>query len=105
MGRRQIVDDAVLWLSMLSIAVICLIMLYFGITGIAGLPGSEAGPETQAFALSVYVLYILLPLLIVNIVLDTTIISRIFEWSMPLLYLVIMLDIVLMTVLFLMMGL
>ncbi|MCM1566356.1 MAG: hypothetical protein NC238_10485 [Dehalobacter sp.] len=105
MERRQIVDDAVLWLSMLSIAVICLIMLYFGVNGIAGLPGSEAGTTTQAFALSVYVLYILLPLLIVNIVLDTTIISRIFEWSMPLLYLVIMLDIVLMTVLFLMMGL
>lgn len=104
MERRQVIDDAVLWLSMLSVAAICLLMLYYGITGIVGLKDSGASPMKQAFAMSVYILFIMLPMLIVNLMLDTTFVSKLSEWSMPLIYMIIIADIFLMTVLFLLMG-
>jgi hypothetical protein len=103
MESRQIVDDAVLWLSLLSIVVICILMLYYGITGIARLPESEASPMKQAFAMSVYFLFIILPVLILNLMLDTAFISGIFEWSVTFIYIAIVVDIFLMTVFFLLM--
>jgi hypothetical protein len=105
MENRQIVNDVVLWLSLLSIAAICLLMLYMGAAGIARLPHSQVSPMKQAFAMSVYVLFIMLPLLILNLMLNTTFISKIFEWSVTLIYLAIVADIILMTVFFLLMGL
>lgn len=103
MESRQIVDDAVLWLSLLSIAAICILMLYYGITGIARLTESQASPMKQAFAMSVYFLFIILPVLILNLMLDTTFISEIFEWSVTFIYIAIVADIILMTVFFLLM--
>jgi hypothetical protein len=103
MESRQIVDDAVLWLSLLSIAVICILMLYYGITGIVRLTESQASPMKQAFAMSVYFLFIILPVLILNLMMDTAFISEIFEWSVTLIYIAIVADIILMTVFFLLM--
>ncbi|MGA9139994.1 MAG: hypothetical protein WBZ29_07215 [Methanocella sp.] len=103
MESRQIVDNAVLWLSLLSIAAICLLMLYYGVTGIARLPESQASPMKQAFAMSVYFLFIILPLLILNLMLDTAFINQIFEWSVTLIYIAIVADIILMTVFYLLM--
>jgi len=103
MESRQIVDDAVLWLSLLSIAAICILMLYYGLSGIVRLPESQASPMKQAFAMSVYFLFIILPLLIINLMLDTAFISEIFEWSVTLIYIAIVADIILMTVFFLLM--
>ncbi len=103
MESRQIVDDAVLWLLLLSIAAICILMLYYGITGIARLLESQASPMKQAFAMSVYFLFIILPVLILNLMLDTTFISEIFEWSVTFIYIAIVADIILMTVFFLLM--
>ena len=51
----------------------------------------------QAFAMSVYFLFIILPVLILNLMLDTAFISEIFEWSVTLIYIAIVADIILMT--------
>lgn len=103
MERLSIVDDVVLWLSLLSVAVICAVMFYYGITGLAHVPYTDFSPVKKAFVVSVFILFILLPLLIVNLVLDTAFISGVIEWSLPLLYMAIIADIVMMTVLFLLM--
>jgi cytochrome bd-type quinol oxidase subunit 2 len=101
--RLNIFDDVVLWLSMLSIAAICLVLLYNGITGLAHVPSTDISIQKKAFSVSVFALFILLPLLIVDLVLGTTFISNFVEWSTPLLYVAIIADIILMTVLFLIM--
>jgi hypothetical protein len=103
MERREFVDDAVLWLSLLSIAAICLVMLYSGVTGLIHMTASHASPMKQAFAISVYILFIILPLLILSLMMDTTFISSIFEWSVTLLYIATVADIILMTAFFLLM--
>ncbi len=103
MESRHVVDNVVLWLSLLSIAVICLLMLYYGVTGIASLLESQASPMKQAFSLSVYFLFIILPLLILNLMLDTAFINEIFEWSVTLIYIAIVVDIILMTIFYLLM--
>jgi hypothetical protein len=102
MERPNIVD-VVLWLSLLSIAAICLIMFYYGVTGLAHVPSTDFSPVKKAFGIAVFILFILLPLLILNLVLHTAFISEVFEWFMPLLYVAIVADIVLMTVLYLIM--
>jgi hypothetical protein len=101
--RLNIFDDAIMWLSMLSIAAICLVLFYNGVTGLAHVPSADMSPLKKAFGASVFILFILLPLLILDLVLDTTFISDLVEWSTPLLYVAIIADIVLMTVLFLIM--
>ncbi len=103
MESQQIIDDGILWLSLLSIAVICLLMLYNGVTGLAHVPETGFDPVKKAFGVTVFILFIMLPLLILNLVLDTTFISEILEWSMPVLYIAIVADIILMTVLYLIM--
>jgi hypothetical protein len=103
MERQNIIDDVILWLSLLSVAAICVAMFYYGIAGLAHVPATDFTPLKKAFGVSVFILFILLPLLIINLVLDTAFISRLFEWSMPLLYIAIVVDIVLMTVLYLIM--
>jgi hypothetical protein len=103
MERLNIVDDVVLWLSLLSVAAICLIMFYYGLTGLAHVPSTGFSPQEKAFGASVFVLFILLPLMILNLMLDTAFISVIFEWSMAILFVTIIVDIVLMTVLYLIM--
>jgi hypothetical protein len=103
MDRLNIVDDVVLWLSLLSVAAICVVMFYYGATGLAHVPSTDFGPQKKAFGAAVFILFILLPLMILNLMLDTAFISKIFEWSMALLFVTIMIDIVMMTLLFLIM--
>lgn len=103
MERLSIVDDVVLWLSLLSVAAICLVMFYYGVTGLMHVPYTGFGPEKKAFGASVFILFILLPLMILNLMLDTAFISVVFEWSMALLFVTIVVDILMMTVLFLIM--
>jgi hypothetical protein len=101
--RLNIVDDIVLWLSLLSVAAICLVMFYYGIAGLAHVPSTGFSPQKKAFGAAVFVLFILLPLMILNLMLDTSFISVLFEWSMALLFVTIIVDILTMTVLFLIM--
>jgi hypothetical protein len=101
--RQNIVDNIVLWLSLLSVAAICLVMFYYGVVGLAHVPATDFSPVKKAFGVSVFALFILLPLLILNLVLDTAFINVLFEWSLPLLYMAIVVDIVMMTVLYLLM--
>jgi hypothetical protein len=103
MARLSIVDDVVLWLSLLSVAAICLVMFYYGVAGLTHVPSTDFSPQKKAFGASVFILFILLPLMILNLMLDTSFISVIFEWSMALLFVTIIVDIVMMTVLFLIM--
>ncbi len=103
MERLNIVDDVVLWLSLLSVAAICLVMFYYGVTGLTHVPSTDFNPQKKAFGASVFILFILLPLMILNLMLDTAFISVVFEWSMALLFVAIVVDIFLMTVLFLIM--
>lgn len=103
MERQNIVDDVILWLSLLSIAAICLVMFYYGVAGLAHVPVTDFSITKKAFGVSVFVLFILLPLLILSLVLDTTFISKLFEWSLPLLYIAIVVDIITMTALYLLM--
>lgn len=103
MGWLSIVDDVILWLSLLSVAIICVIMFYYGVTGLAHMPPTDFSPMKKAFGISVFILFILLPLLIINLMLDTAFVIKISEWSLPVLYMAIVADIVLMTVFFLLM--
>jgi hypothetical protein len=103
MERLNIVDDVVLWLSLLSVAAICLVMFYYGVTGLAHVPSTDFSPEKKAFGAFVFILFILLPLMILNLMLDTSFISVVFEWIMALLFVAIIVDILMMTVLFLVM--
>jgi hypothetical protein len=103
MERLNIVDDAVLWLSLLSVAAICLVMFYYGIAGLAHVPATDFTLQKKAFGVSVFILFILLPLLILNLVLDTAFISELFELSLPMLYIAIIVDILMMTVFYLIM--
>lgn len=103
MARLSIVDDVVLWLSLLSVAAICLVMFYYGVTGLSHVPSTDFSPQKKAFGASVFILFILLPLMILNLMLDTAFISVVFEWSMALLFMTIVVDILMMTVLFLIM--
>ena len=101
--RQQVVDDAVLWLSLLSVAAICLVMFFYGAWGLTGLHATPGHPLRQAFFASVYVLFIILPLLILNLVMESAFITRAFEWSLSLIYIAIVADIILMTALYLLM--
>ena len=103
MERLNVFDNVILWLSLLSIAAICLVLLYNGITGLAHVPSTSFSPLEKAFGVTVFILFILLPLLILDLVLDTTLISDFVEWSTPVLYIAIVIDIILMTVLYLIM--
>jgi hypothetical protein len=103
MDRLNIVDDGVLWLSLLSVAAICVVMFYYGVTGLANVPSTDYSPQEKSFDAAVFVLFILLPLMILNLMLDTAIISVIFEWSTALLFIAIVVDILTMTVLYLIM--
>ena len=49
MDRLNIVDDVVLWLSLLSVAAICVVMFYYGVTGLAHVPSTDFSPEKKAF--------------------------------------------------------
>ena len=103
MERLNLFDDVVMWLSLLSIAAICLLMFYDGVSGLAHVPATGLSPLKKAFSVSVFVLFIMLPLMILNLLLDSAIISKVFEWSMSLIYIAVVLDILLMTVLYLLM--
>jgi hypothetical protein len=103
MERLNIVDDVVLWLSLLSVAAICLVMFYYGVAGLAHVPSTDFSSQKKAFGAAVFILFILLPMMILNLMLDTAFISVVFEWTMALLFISIIVDIVLMTVLFLVM--
>jgi hypothetical protein len=103
MERLNIVDDVVLWLSLLSVAAICVVMFYYGVTGLAHVPSTDFTPQKKAFGAAVFILFILLPLMILNLMLDTAFISVVFEWSMALLFMATVADIVMMTVLYLIM--
>jgi hypothetical protein len=103
MERLNIVDDIVLWLSLLSVAAICLVMFYYGVAGLAHVPSTDFSPQKKSFGAAVFILFILLPLMILNLMLDTAFISVVFEWTMALLFISIIVDIVLMTALFLVM--
>jgi hypothetical protein len=103
MDRLNIVDDSVLWLSLLSVAAICVVMFYYGVAGLAHVPSTDFTPQKKAFGAAVFILFILLPLMILNLMLDTAFISVIFEFSMAILFITIIVDILLMTVLYLIM--
>lgn len=101
--ESQVFDDVVMWLSIASVGAICLLMLYYGINGIANFTSLHKGAMNQAFAIAGYILFLLLPLLIFSLVIDTTVISEVLELGMPLLYISIIADILLMTLLYLIM--
>ena len=50
-----------------------------------------------------FILFILLPLMILNLVLGTAYISDVFEWSLAFLYIAVVVDIILMTLFYLVM--
>ena len=103
MERLNIVDDVVLWLSLLSVAAICLVMFYYGIAGLAHVPSTGFSTQKKAFGAAVFILFILLPLMILNLMLDTAFISVFFEFTMAVLFITLIVDILLMTVLYLVM--
>jgi len=99
--ETQVIDDILLWLSVISIAAICTLMLYYGVTGIAKVPGIHDGLARQGFAAAGYLLFILVPLMIFNLVVDSTVISELFERSMSALYILVIADILAMIALYL----
>ena len=103
MERQQIVYDGILWLSLLSIVAICLLMFYDGVTGLARVPSADLSVLKKAFSATVFVLFIALPLMILNLMLETAFTSDLFGWSTSVIYVFVAADIVLMTILYLIM--
>jgi hypothetical protein len=104
--KQQIYYDIVLWGSLISMAFICLFMVYFGVTGIASHYDIGAGESVIEWAYNIagYTLFILLPLMIAALIFSNVINSDIFEYGFMLLFFLVVLDIIVLTITYLLSG-
>jgi hypothetical protein len=100
---RESYYDVTMFLSIIAIIFFCSWMIYFGVRGIVAHYPIKAGENfaSMAYAIFGYLLFILIPLMIAALVLSNVIISRVFEIGFDILSVVIILDIILMTIFYL----
>lgn len=81
---------------------ICIWLLYYGVTGMAGCLQAQGGITIQfIYSISGYVLFILIPLMIVALALCDVISSEFFEWGFAVLVIAVVLDIIILIVFYL----
>ncbi|MCD1293749.1 hypothetical protein CUJ83_01905 [Methanocella sp. CWC-04] len=100
MVNKQIYYDVFLWLSVISIAFFCVLMAYFGVTGLADNIVQYEGETTAQwiFGISGYSMLILIPLMIVTLIFSNVITSRVFEWGFMILFFIVVIDIAIATI-------
>lgn len=98
---KNIFDNGMLWLMLVAIAIICVLFFYVGVTGMAKTTGTQDTWAKQAFAIAGYLMFILIPLMLLSLALDNIIISRLLELSTAVLMVAVVADIILLTVFYL----
>ncbi len=91
-------DDSMMWLRLIARAIACVLFFYVGVTGMAALVGTHDTWAKDAFAIAGYLMFLILPLMILSLALDNIIISTLLEWSTNILMVAVMADIILLTV-------
>lgn len=92
-------DDIIMWMMLISIVAICITVFYLGVTGFMNMPMLNETPGRMAFAATGYALFLLIPLMIIDLMLESAVISRYIEWSTTLLVIAVIIDILLLTAL------
>ncbi len=98
---RKYLDNGLLWLMLISIGAVCILSLYVGVTGMAKTISIANTPVQGAYAVTGYLLFILIPLMIVSLMLDNVYINRLLEWSTAILLIAVVIDLVAVTILYL----
>lgn len=91
-------DDSMMWLMLIAIAIACVLFFYVGVTGMAALTSTHDTWAKSTFAISGYLMFLLLPLMILSLALDNIIINTLLEWSTNILMIAVVADIILLTV-------
>lgn len=94
---RNLIDDGMLWLMLLSIGAICILLCYYGAVGMSHISALHDTPAKQLFAFAGYLLFFIIPLMIIALTLESTYINRLLEWSTAFLVVSVVVDIILLT--------
>ena len=98
---RRFFDNIMLWLMLIAIASICILFFYVGVTGMASATRTYDSWAEQAYAVAGYLMYLLIPLMLLSLALDNIIISRVLEWTTAILMIAVVADIAILIVMYL----
>lgn len=97
---QQLVSNILLLLSALSIAFICILMMYYGVTGVIKYYSPEEGVSLAQWVYNVsgYMLFVLIPLMIATIIFGYMFGSDVLNWAFVALFILVSVDIIIATV-------